>query len=312
MNTKQLGLFSMCLIITAVTNSIQASELTGVDIEEQARQLINRYREGDVDAYYTLNATSSEGLVPVFLEALNDSDTNVRILAINQLRNHRKVETIGPISDLLKHDGYERMRAAAASSLGQFGHREASPCLLDALNDESADVVQAAIRGLGWLKSNEAIEPLKEKLRGDNEKDWEVQRAAADALQDITGEDWDQGIHEFPPELRVRDADITLEAYQRAMEYLGERLPEMIDTTITTEELTSGEEFYIGYWNRLTIIEGYHLKQSLQIYKGTWQQTLQAQRLNQATEDDVIKAQKEYDLVRQKYEDFLANSVWAD
>ena len=191
MNTKQLGLFSMCLMILAVTNSIQASELTGVDIEEQARQLINRYREGDVDAYYTLNATSSEGLVPVFLEALNDSDTNVRILAINQLRNHRKVETIGPISDLLKHDGYERMRAAAASSLGQFGHREASPCLLDALNDESADVVQAAIRGLGWLKSKEAIEPLKEKLRGDNEEDWEVQRAAADALQDITGKDWE-------------------------------------------------------------------------------------------------------------------------
>ena len=126
------------------------------------------------------------------------------------------------------------MRAAAVSSLGQLGHREASPCLLDALNDESADVARAAIRGLGWLKSKEAIEPLKEKLRGDNEEDWEVQRAAADALQDITGKDWSQGIHEFPPEFRVRDADISVIAYQRAMKYLGVRHPEMIDTTITT------------------------------------------------------------------------------
>ena len=61
MNTKQLGLFSTCLMILAVTNSIQANELTEVDIEEQARQLINRYREGDVDAYYTLNVQAAKG-----------------------------------------------------------------------------------------------------------------------------------------------------------------------------------------------------------------------------------------------------------
>ena len=28
--------------------------------------------------------------------------------------------------------------------------------------------------GSDWLKSKESIEPLKEKLRGDNEEDWEV------------------------------------------------------------------------------------------------------------------------------------------
>ena len=110
----------------------------------------------------------------------------------------------------------------------------------------------------------------------------------------------------------MRDADITLEAYQRAMEYLGERLPEMIDTTSTTEELTSAEGFYVGYWNRLTIIEGYHLKQNLQVCKGALQQTLQSRKLNEVIEDDVMNAQKEYDEARQKYEDFLANSVWAD
>ena len=59
-------------------------------------------------------------------------------------------------------------------------------------------------------------------------------------------------------------------AYQRAMKYLGVRHPEMIDTTITTEELTSGEGFYIGYWNHLTIIEGHHLKQKpANLHKGT-------------------------------------------
>ena len=279
--------------------------LSGVDLAEQTRNLIARYKEGDIDAYHTLNATCAEGLVSVFLEALNDSDTSVRILAINQLTNYKKVEAIGPISDLLKHDSHEGVRAAAASSLGQLGHQEANRHLLDALSDRSADVLRAAIRGLGWLKSKESIEPLKEKLRGDNEEDWEVQRAAADALHDITGKDWSRGIHEFPPELRVRDADITVETYQRAMEYFGERLPEMIDTTITTEELISRGRFYIGYWNRLTIIEGYHLKQNLQIHKGTLQRTLQAQKLNEATEDEVIKTQKEY-------EDFLSNSVWAD
>ena len=309
---RQFCTLSMCLIMFTVTSSIQGNELSDVDMAEQAKHLIACYMEGDIDAYYTLNATGGEGLVPVFLEVLDDSDANVRILAVNQLTNYRKVETIGPISDVLKHDSHEGVRAAAATSLGQLGYRESSPYLLDALNYESASVVEAAIRGLGWLKSREAVQPLKDKLRGDNEKDWVIQRAAADALQDITDEDWGQGIHEFPPELRVRDADITLEAYQRAMEYLGERLPEMIDTTITTEELTSGEGFYIGYWNRLTIIEGYQLKQNLQIQQGKLQQTLQSGKLNEVTEDDVNNAQKAYDDARQKYEDFLADSVWAD
>ena len=307
---RQFRMLSLCLMMFAVTGSIQGHNLTGADITEQARQLINRYRAGDVDAYYALNASVNEGLVPVFLEALNDSDADIRILALNQLTNYRKAATVGAISELLKHDAHQAVRAAAASSLGQLGHQEAIPHLLDALSDESADVTEAAIRGLGWLKSREAVQPLREKLRGDNEKDWVIQRAAADALQDITGEDWGRGIHEFPPELRVRDADITLDAYQRAMKYLGEGLPEMIDTA--TEELASKEGFYTGYWNRLTIIEGYHLKQSLQIQHGKLQQTSQSRKLNEAGEDDVKNAQKSYDQARQQYEDFLANSVWAD
>ena len=309
---RQLCTLSICLMMFIVANSIQGNELNGVDIAERANDLIVRYKEGDVHAYYTLNATGGEGLVPVFLEALNDSDANVRILAVNQLTGYRKEETIGPISDLLKHDRDEQVRAAAALSLGQLGYQQARLFLLDALSDESPSVVEAAIRGLGWLKSREALQPLKDKLRGDSESDWEVQRAAADALQDITGEDWSQGIHEFPPELRVRDTDITFEAYQRTMKYLGEVLPEMFDTTITTEELTSGEGFYIGYWNHLTIIEGYHLKQNLQIQKGALQHTLQSQKLDEVTEDDVLNAQMAYDQARQKYEHFLANSVWAD
>ena len=311
--TKQTAFFgSICLTIFALASSIHGHGLTGDDIVDQARVALVSYEQGDGMAYYRLDATRDERLYPVFLEALNYSDANVRILAVNQLTDYRKEETIGPISALLKHDRDAQVRAAAASSLGQLGYQQARQLLLDSLNDDSPNVVEAAIRGLGWLRSEEAIEPLKRKLRGDNEEDWMIQRAAADALRDITGKDWGHGIHEFPPELRVRDTDVTFEAYQRAMEYLGERVPELIDTTITTEALTSEEKFYVGYWNHLTIIEGYHLKQSLQIQEGALQQTLQSQKLNRATEDDVINARKAYDEARQKYEDFLANSVWAD
>ncbi len=310
---KQTANFGgVCLIIFAIASSIHGKGLTGDDIVNQARDALVSFEQGDRMAYYRLDATRDERLFRVFLEALNYSNANVRILAVNQLTDYRKKETLGPISALLKHDRNEQVRAAAASSLGQLGYRESSPHLLDALNDESPNVVEAAIRGLGWLRYGEAIEPLKRKLGGDNEENWVIQRAAADALQDITGEDWSHGIHEFPPDLRVRDEDITFETYQRAMKYLGERVPEMIDTTITTEELTAGEKFYVGYWNHLTIIEGYHLKQSLQIRKGALQQTLQSQKLNGATEDDVDNARKACDEARQNYEGFLAISVWAD
>ena len=89
-----------------------------VDTAAQAKHLIAHYREGDIDAYYTLNATDGEGLVPVFLEALNDSDANVRILAVNQLTNYRKAETIAPISDLLKHDSDDEVRAGCGVKFG--------------------------------------------------------------------------------------------------------------------------------------------------------------------------------------------------
>ena len=197
---KQTTFFSsICLTIFAIVSSLHGNGLTGNDIVEQARDDLVRYKQGDGIAYYRLDATRDERLFPVFLEALNDSDANVRILAINQLTNYKKVEAIGPISDVLKHASHEGVRAAAASSLDQLGHQEANRHLLDALSDRSANVERAAIRGLGRLKSKESIESLKEKLRGDNEEDWEVQRAAADALQDITGEDWSRGIHEFSP-----------------------------------------------------------------------------------------------------------------
>ena len=66
---RQFCTLSMCLMVFTVTGSIQGNELSDVDMAEQAKHLIACYMEGDIDAYYTLNATGGEGLVPVFLEA---------------------------------------------------------------------------------------------------------------------------------------------------------------------------------------------------------------------------------------------------
>ena len=312
MTRKLLMFFSMCLLSLSIASSIQGNGgLTGDDIAAQARGLIVRYGQGDLDVYRRLKITRDDRLVPVFLEALNHSSSKIKIFAVGLLTEYRKKEAIGPITELLKHDENADVRAASAVSLGRLGAVESSTDLLNAVNDKSPRVVRVAVRALGRLKCKEAIEPLQKKLSHDNERDWLLRLAAIDALHDITGKYPHQGIRDIPPEARIRDKDITLQAYEVAMENLGSAL-HRIDNADSMEELTVDEGFHRDYSKIIIVLEGYFLKQNAQIRKRTLENASLAQKLGEMSEDDMTNAKTAYDQAQQKYEDFLANSVWAD
>ena len=308
-----LMFFVMYLLSFSIASFIQANgALTGDDIAAQAKELIARYKQGDPgDHYYKLTITSDERLVPVFLEVLNDTDAKIRILAISQLSKYRKKEAIGPIAQLLRQDKNAGVRAAAALSLGRYRAAESSADLLNALNDESPRVVRAAIRGLGRLKSKEAVEPLKANLSIENKKNWAVRRAAKDALESIIGEVWRQHIRKIPAEFRLRDEDITFQAYELAMENLGNALGK-IGSANSIEGLTADEEFFRDYAKTAIVIEGYYLKQNAEIYKKALENARLSVELGEMTNDDVTKANATYNQAQARYENFLANSVWAD
>ena len=307
-----LTLMSACFIFSLMVLSVRGSGRPDDDMKNHVKELIGRYKQGDREAYDLLIVNIDEKLFPVYLEALKDADAKVRRLAIRQLARYKKKEAIAPIGQLLESDASEGVRREAASRLGHLTYPESSRLLIDALDDDSQRVVEAVIRALGRLKSKEAIESLKEKLKGDNEKDWEIQRAAAYALRVITGMDWSEGIHEVPPEYRTRDEEFTFEAYERAIRYFSRSVPAMIDTTIIIDELIHSEMFYIGGPNRFTILQGFHLKQNGQLQEKNLNQALLAQKLGTMTDDDVTKANAAYDQAQKKYKDFLGKSGWAD
>ena len=313
MSEKLLIFLGTCLLSFSITSSIQGNgALKGEDIAAQARELIVRYGQGDSGVYYRMANTRDDRLVPVFLEALKNSNSRIKILARSQLRKYGKKETIVPMVELLKHDENADVRAAAAASLARFRTAESSQDLLNALHDESPRVVRAAIRVLGHLKSKEAVVPLKARLSIDNEKNWAVRRAAKDALESIIGADWKRSMREIPPQFRARNEDITHQAYEAAMENLGSSALGKINRAGSIRELSVDEEFLRDYGKTVIVIEGYYLKQNAEIYRKALENARLSVELGEMTNDDVTKAEATYNQAQSRYEDFLANSVWAD
>ncbi len=153
---------------------------------------------------------------------------------------------------------------------------------------------------------------MKGRLRGDNEKDWLIQWEAARVLERITGQDWSQGIHPFPPEMRVRDEQLTLQAYEKAMKFLRESFPGVLHEAKTVDEITASEYYYMGYFNSITTIQGYFLKQNVLLQRMQLEQTLQARENGEMKEADVQEAKRLYDQAEEVYRHFLDNTGWVD
>lgn len=300
----------------------------GDDIVAKTRELLHRYREGDeiengvqksqlhhdvyAAIYRELLRIKDEEAFPVFFAALSDTSERVRAVAVGKMVTFKKKEAVETLITMLESDPSVEVRSAAASSLGQMGYEDAGRHLLDALDSQESRVVQMAMRGLGYLKYRDAVEPLKGKLRGDNEKDWLIQWEAGNALKRITGQDWSQGIHPFPPEMRVRDEQLTLEAYEKAMKFLRESFPGVLHEAKTVDEITSSEYYYIGYFNSITTIQGYFLKQNVLLRKMQLEQALQARERGEIKETDVQETRLLYDQAGEAYRHFLDNTGWVD
>lgn len=311
MMKKLLTVMSACLLFSLMVLPVPGDGRPDDDMKNHVKELISRYKQGDREAYDLLVLNINDRLFPMYLEALKDTDAKVRRLAIMQLARYKKKQAIAPIGQLLEGDANEDVRWEAATRLGQLTYPESSRFLIDALDDDSQRVVEEVIRALGKLKSEEAIEPLKEKLKGDNERDWEIQRAAAYALRDITGKDWSEGIHDIPPGMRIRDEELTFEELGRSIGFLR-NLGGEIEDAVALEELTSTELFYMGVPNSLLLIRGYHLKHNARLSKVALERALFLQKLGEMMADGVDGAQAAYNEAREKYNHYLLNSSRSD
>lgn len=74
------------------------------------------------------------------------------------------------------------VRGASVRAIGRHGDPEHAPMLIASLDDEDDFVRLEATRGLQRIHSNDAIDPLLERMDEANEKNIDIRATAADAL----------------------------------------------------------------------------------------------------------------------------------
>lgn len=131
------------------------------------------------------------GVVHLIRALQTDADANVRKLAAHGLGLRCGGEAIGILRGVLVNLQQEAsVRAMAAESLGSCFAREATPELIRALGDGSAEVRFWAAHALGFMKSKLALPELKRLAQTDHAEveGWGlVSVEAAEAIAQIGG-----------------------------------------------------------------------------------------------------------------------------
>jgi hypothetical protein len=145
-------------------------------------------------AAYALGVLQDERAVEPLMEALKDEDAKVRVTVVWHLARlggdfRRDEEIAGPLIEMLR-DVDADVRSQAAYVLGGVRDERAVEPLIEALKDPDVGVAGPAATSLGRLKDERAVEPLIEAL-----KDGHIDRAAARALERITGKSMDQWLN---------------------------------------------------------------------------------------------------------------------
>jgi len=103
--------------------------------------------------------------VPALIQALGDSDRDVRRAAAEALGDLGDPQAVPALIQALRDD-WEAVRRAAAEALGKLGDPQAIPPLIQALGDYWYDVRFAAAEALGKLGDPQAIPPAHPSTGG--------------------------------------------------------------------------------------------------------------------------------------------------
>jgi HEAT repeat protein len=131
----------------------------------------------------------ADKVVPTLVKALGDSDTNVRLNALESLKSYgEKSKAAGPVArQLVTHDPDQKVRQEAAALLGLIKDQDAVPILLTALDDRDPAVRVEAIRSLGRFGRGIASGPLLDKVLSalGPEQPVEIRAASLEALDSL-------------------------------------------------------------------------------------------------------------------------------
>src|SRR4051812_5199601 len=160
-------------VVTAVTGGLsEALEQADRDVKDVKKENVKDSTQGRARDPRTVNA---------LMEALKDTDKDVRETAMNALVQMRDPRMFDPLVAALK-DSSADIREQAAFGLGQLHDARAIEPLTGAVKDQSASVREQVVFALGQLRAVGAIEPLTIAL---HDSSADVREQAAFALGQI-------------------------------------------------------------------------------------------------------------------------------
>ncbi len=156
-----------------------------------------------------------EASVPPLLQGLQDQDWRIRLRAIEALSLLKPEIAVEPLMRLVKIDPDTAVRQDAVKVLGEIGHAQAIPLLLDALTTPSLQL--RAIEALGQLRAADAVPHLTTLIRSLKTKTYE------DRMEGCTDPKYKE---DLPP----------LEAAVRALANIGDprAIPALLDALNST------------------------------------------------------------------------------
>jgi HEAT repeat protein/beta-lactamase regulating signal transducer with metallopeptidase domain len=116
------------------------------------------------------------------INALRDTDVEVRAQAAHVLGDQEDERAIAALSRALREDSDAGVRKAAAWALGNIGDARGVPALTDAMRDSSREVRAMSVWALGEIEDARAVPALAEAVR---DSDLEIRRQAVWALGQI-------------------------------------------------------------------------------------------------------------------------------
>jgi HEAT repeat protein len=148
---------------------------------EAAGKLFARETEVPVlNAAFDFLRQAGPRAAPYFVEALRGPQEHARARAIEGLKALRHEAAIGPVGEVLRKDGSDSVRAAAADFLKGMGLKAEGP-LVEALSAEDRRVRLLALEALGEIQSEKPLEAVRRLYREDPDR--EVHRAAFEYLR---------------------------------------------------------------------------------------------------------------------------------
>jgi len=106
-----------------------------------------------------LGASGDPRAVPTLIQALADSDADIRRMAAEALGKLGDPQAIPALAQTLRDSEWD-VRCAAAEALGKFNDPQAVPALIEALGDSDWDVRSAAAEALGAIGDPQAVPAL--------------------------------------------------------------------------------------------------------------------------------------------------------